>query len=89
MFNQMKEDCESMKEKKIPEFENKVKELQREVKKAKQQTQAQVLYGKYDPEATSEVGMKAIIQKLSGNAKFDTDTKMNKKQFYFLIDCLA
>ena len=42
-----------------------------------------------DPDVTDQLGFKFFILKLSGNAKFDLDTKITKVQFYHLIEELS
>ena len=39
-----------------------------------------------DTEKTGTVGYKSIIVKISGFAKFDLDTKINKEHFYQIVD---
>ena len=84
-FEGMQEENTKMAEETIPSLENKIKELESELKITKKQNRAYKVYTALDPEASDQVGTKAIVAKLSGNAKFDTDTKMSKLQFYYLI----
>ena len=42
-----------------------------------------------DTDVTDQLGFKFFILKLSGNAKFDLDTKITKLQFYHLIEELS
>ena len=44
------------------------------------------MYKTADVDVTDQLGFKFFIAKLSGNAKFDLDTKVTKEQFYHLIE---
>ncbi len=39
-----------------------------------------------DTEKTGSLGYKSIVLKLSGFAKFDLDTKINREHFYQIVD---
>ena len=84
-FENMKEEIKQMSDEKIPGLEQKIIELQNDIKIAKRHTRTNNAYAKLDAEGTDQIGTKAMISKLSGNNKFDTDTKMTKKQFYHLL----
>uniref|UniRef100_A0A7S3NUE2 Uncharacterized protein n=1 Tax=Euplotes crassus TaxID=5936 RepID=A0A7S3NUE2_EUPCR len=84
-FEQMQKDNEQMEKEAIPDLEAKIEQLQKDIKSAKKHTRTNKVYRALDPENTDQLGTKAMIAKLSGNAKFDTDTKMTLDQFYFLI----
>ena len=84
-YEKMQEDNEKMEKESIPQLEAKIEELTKEIRIAKMHTRTNKVYRALDPESTDQIGTKAMIAKLSGNAKFDTDIKMNLKQFYFLI----
>mmetsp|Transcript_9124 Transcript_9124/g.10288 ORF Transcript_9124/g.10288 Transcript_9124/m.10288 type:complete len:160 (-) Transcript_9124:57-536(-) len=70
---------------KIPELEEKINSLRNEIVFAKKLTRAYNTYKTLDVDGTNQLGTKFMISKLSGNNKFDTDTKMTMKQFYHLV----
>ena len=74
---------------KIPDLEAKIEEIKKDITRAKKATRAYEIYKKLDPEATDAVSTKHMVAKLSGNAKFDVDTVMSKKQFYYLLLCIS
>ena len=39
-----------------------------------------------DPDKTNALGYKSVVLKLSGFAKFDLDTKINRDQFHSFVD---
>ena len=84
-FENMQEENKQMAEEKIPQLEETIQKLQNEVRITKRQNRAYKVYAANDTEGTEQIGTKLMIAKLSGNSKFDTDTKMNKKQFYHLL----
>ena len=65
---------------KIPEIEAKIEQIQLDIKIAKKLTQAYETFKPFDIDGSGIAGTKFMISKLSGNNKFDTDTKMNKRQ---------
>mmetsp|Transcript_27333 Transcript_27333/g.24215 ORF Transcript_27333/g.24215 Transcript_27333/m.24215 type:complete len:227 (+) Transcript_27333:54-734(+) len=81
----VKNDNVKMEKEVIPELQEKILELEKEIKIAKRYTRSNKVYKALDLEGTDLIGTKGMIAKLSGNAKFDTDTKMSLKQFYYLI----
>ena len=44
------------------------------------------LYKQVDTDVTDALGCKFFVQKLSGFAKFDVDTKITRAQFFHLIE---
>ena len=57
------------------------------MKLARIQSRAVLVFATYvDTEKTGTVGYKSIVAKISGFAKFDLDTKINKEHFYQIID---
>ena len=52
----------------------------------KRKTFAIQLYKACDTDVTDQLSFKFFIQKLSGNMKFDLDTKVTKVQFFHLIE---
>ena len=60
-----------------------------DLEKEKRKTFAVTLYKGLDTDVTDQLGFKFFILKLSGNAKFDLDTKITKVQFYHLIEELS
>ena len=57
-----------------------------ELEKEKRKTFAINLYKGVDADVTDQLGFKFFVQKLSGNAKFDVDTKITKVQFFHLLE---
>ena len=70
----------------IPDLQAKLESLQEELEKEKRKTFAVNLYKGADVDVTDQLGFKFFIQKLSGNAKFDLDTKITKVQFFHLLE---
>ena len=70
----------------IPDLQTKLESLMEELDKEKRKTFAMNLYKGVDPDVTDQLGFKFFIQKLSGNAKFDVDTKITKVQFFHLLE---
>ena len=66
----------------------KIIEMQLELKQIQLKNRGLNVYTQYmDPEKTNAIGYKSIVQKLSGFAKFDLDTKLSRDQFYqFVLD---
>ena len=67
----------------LPEMEKKIEDLQKELKQLQLQNRALGVYTQsMDADKSNALGYKSIILKLSGFAKFDLDTKINKDQFH-------
>jgi hypothetical protein len=73
----------------VPELEAKIEAMNEDLARAKRMTKAYKIYKIMDPEATNEISTKAMVNRISGNGKFDTDTKLTKKQFYFLLSFIS
>lgn len=65
---------------KIPDLEAQIVKIQHDIKTAKKLTRAYETFKPFDVDGSGIAGTKFMISKLSGNNKFDTDTKMNKRQ---------
>ena len=70
----------------IPDLQIKLESLMEELEKEKRKTFAINLYKGVDTDVTDQLGFKFFVQKLSGNAKFDVDTKITKVQFFHLLE---
>ena len=68
-------------------MEKKIEDLQKELKQLQLQNRALGVYTQsMDADKSNALGYKSIIVKLSGFAKFDLDTKINKDQFQQFVD---
>ena len=67
----------------LPHMETKIEEMQKELKQLQLQNRAFGVYTQsMDADKTNALGYKSIVLKLSGFAKFDLDTKINRDQFH-------
>ena len=62
----------------IPDLQIKLESLMEDLEKEKRKTFAVNLYKGVDADVTDQLGFKLFVQKLSGNAKFDVDTKITR-----------
>ena len=54
------------------------------------QNRALLLFSQYmDTDKTGSIGYKSIVMKLSGFAKFDLDTKINREHFYQIVEGMS
>ena len=86
LVDQLKEENAKIVEE-LPEMEKKIEDLQKELKQLQLQNRALGVYTQsMDADKSNALGYKSIIVKLSGFAKFDLDTKINKDQFHQFVD---
>ena len=73
----------------IPDLQTTLDSLMEDLEIEKRKTFAVKLYKGADIDVTDQLGFKFFVQKMSGNAKFDVDTKITKVHFFHLLEELS
>ena len=84
-WNQEMEDMRSS----IPDLQAQLDSLTEELQREKRKTFAINLYKAVDTDVTDQLSFKFFVQKLSGFAKYELDTKITKVQFFHLVEHLS
>ena len=69
----------------LPTFETELAGLKKQLAEAQRKTRMIECYKLADPEATGALSTKAVVQKLSGFAKFDIDLKLTQDQWCQMV----
>ncbi len=86
VVDQLKEDNERLAGE-LPAKHALIDELTAQLKHVRLQNRAMLVFANLmDTDKTGSIGYKSIIVKISGFAKFDLDTKINKENFYALVE---
>ena len=72
-----------------PGLEAEIVELEAQIEKAKRKTRMIEIWTIADPDKSNAIGMKSIVLKLSGFAKFELDTKLSRDHFCDVMDSLS
>ena len=74
--DRLKTENKAMRDEEIPAKEAQIEQLERDIRKEVKKNRVLEIYKALDPDSSNAIGYKFLVNKLSGNAKFDLDTKL-------------